>query len=114
MIIKYFDLKKNLKKNVDFYLLYGYNSGLIEETVENVFKPSFSSNIYHYDENQIINNVEDFKERIFNKSFFDNEKLIIINRVSDKIFSLIEEIIDKNIKDLKIILKTSVLDKKIF
>ncbi len=112
MIIKYFDLKKNLKKNVDFYLLYGSNSGLIEETVENVFKPSFSSNIYHYDENQIINNVEDFKERIFNKSFFDNEKLIIINRVSDKIFSLIEEIIDKNIKDLKIILKTSVLDKK--
>ncbi|MDB3888834.1 DNA polymerase III subunit delta, partial [Candidatus Pelagibacter sp.] len=80
--------------------------------LENVFKPNFSANIYHYDENQIITNVEDFKERVFNKSFFDNEKLLIISRASDKILSLIEEIIDKNIEDLKIILKTGILDKK--
>lgn len=112
MIIKYFDLKKNLKKDINFYLLYGTNSGLIDETIENIFKPNYSKNIYHYDENQIIANIEEFKEKIFNKSFFENEKLIIINRVSDKILILIEEIIDKNIEDIKIIFKTNILDKK--
>ena len=46
MIIKYFDLKKNLKNNINFYLLYGQNSGLIEDTINNVFKPNFSKNTY--------------------------------------------------------------------
>jgi DNA polymerase III subunit delta len=112
MIVKYFDLKKNLKKNINLYLLYGSNSGLIEETIENVFKPDFSNNIYHYDESEIIANINEFRERAFNKSFFENEKLIIINRTTDKILNLIEEIIDKNIDDIKIILKSNILEKK--
>ena len=36
-----------------------------------------------------------FREEIFNKSFFENNKLIIINRVSDKKLSLINRIVDK-------------------
>ena len=49
---------------------------------------------------------------IFNRSFFENEKLIIISRATDKIFKIVEEIIDKNISDIAIILKSSVLEKK--
>ena len=30
MIVKYFDLKKEIKKNNNFYLLYGQNTGLIK------------------------------------------------------------------------------------
>ena len=41
MIIKYFDLKKNLKSNINYYLLYGPNVGLIEETIQNTLKPVF-------------------------------------------------------------------------
>ena len=41
MIIKSYELKKNLN-NKKFFLLYGINSGLIEETIENIIKPSFS------------------------------------------------------------------------
>jgi len=33
MIVKHFDLQKNLKKN-KYFLLYGSNKGLIEETLE--------------------------------------------------------------------------------
>ena len=33
MIIKHYDLKKNIKGNINYYLLYGANSGLIEETI---------------------------------------------------------------------------------
>ena len=46
------------------------------------------------------------------KSFFENQKLIIINRVTDKIKYLIEEIIEKQIEDLVIILMASNLEKK--
>ena len=112
MIVKFFDLKKNLKNNINFYLLYGPNSGLIEETINNTLKPNLSINIFNYDESEILSNLDEFKDGIFSKSFFDKDKLIIINRATDKILHIIEEIIDKDIKDLKIIIKSGVLEKK--
>ena len=112
MIIKYFDLKKNLNKDTNFFLLYGLNIGLIEETINNVFRPILSKNIFNYEENEIFANIEEFKENIFNKSFFENDKLIIINRVTDKILAVIEDIIDKNVTETTIILKSSNLEKK--
>ena len=112
MIIKFFDLKKNFKNNINFYLLYGPNSGLIEETINNTLKPNLSSNIFNYEENEILSNIDDFRNGIFTKSFFDEDKLIIINRATDKILHIVEEIIDKNVRDLKIIIKSGVLEKK--
>ena len=112
MIVKYFDLKKEIKKNNNFYLLYGQNSGLIEETINNTLKPNFSKNLYSLDEKEILANENHFKEGILNKSFFDNDKLIIINRATDKILDTIKEIIEKKIDDLKIILKSEILEKK--
>ena len=108
MIVKFFELNKNLKENINFYLLYGQNSGLIEETINNTLKPNLSINIFNYDENEILTKIDEFKEGIFSKSFFDENKLIIINRATDKILHVIEEIIDKNIKDLKIIIKNDI------
>ena len=112
MIVKYFDLKKEIKKNNNFYLLYGQNSGLIEETINNTLKPNFSKNLYSLDEKEILANENHFKEGILNKSFFDDDKLIIINRATDKILDIIKEIIEKKIDDLKIILKSEILEKK--
>ncbi len=112
MIVKYFDLKKEIKKNNNFYLLYGQNSGLIEETINDTLKPNFSKNLYSLDEKEILANENHFKEGILNKSFFDDDKLIIINRATDKILDIIKEIIEKKIDDLKIILKSEILEKK--
>ena len=112
MIIKYFDIKNNLKKNVSFYLLYGVNIGLIEETIKTTLKPVFSKNIFNYEENEILSNIDEFKQNIFNKSFFENEKLIIINRASDKILEIIKDIIDNDITETVIILKSGALEKK--
>ena len=69
-------------------------------------------NIHNYDENEILQNTNNFKEDILNKSFFDDKKLIIISRTTDKIFKIIEEIINKNINDISIIFKASALEKK--
>jgi DNA polymerase-3 subunit delta len=112
MIVKADELKNIKDKNIDFYLFYGPNTGLIEETIDKIFKPIFSKNIINYDETELLNDVHTFKEMIFNKSFFDNEKLIIINRVSSKILNLIEELINTQITDLKVILKSGSLEKK--
>ena len=112
MIIKNFDLKKNLNKNVNLFLLYGPNNGLIEETIDKILKPNFSKNIYNYDENEILTNPDNFNDTIVNKSFFEDEKLIIISRATDKILDIIEKILNKKIKDLKIIIKANILEKK--
>ena len=53
-----------------------------------------------------------FEESVFNNSFFENEKLIIISRASDKILKIVEKIVEKNIEDLTIIIKSNILEKK--
>jgi len=111
MILKVFELKKE-KINGNFFLLYGNNRGLIEEIIHNELKPLLPKKILSYEENEILKNKESFKEEILNRSFFENEKLIIISRGSDKIYNIIEEIIEKKIKEITIIIKCNVLDKK--
>ena len=94
MIIKVFELTKinpNLHK---FFLLYGENEGLKDEVTKKIEK-KFNKNIYRYEEKEILENKENFFNGILTKSLFESEKLIIISRVTDKIRSLIEEIIEK-------------------
>ena len=44
MIIKFYELKNKINQ-YKFFLLYGNNTGLIEETIENILKPNLSKNI---------------------------------------------------------------------
>lgn len=112
MIIKSFELKnKNLNK-INFYLLYGNNKGFIDETINKSLKPILSKNVYNYDETEILKEPGKFEEDILNKSFFENEKLIIISRASDKIYQMIDDIVNREVSDIAIILKSNVLEKK--
>ena len=112
MIIKFFELEKVDLKTKQFFLLYGENQGLKNEIIEKKFKKNYSSNTYNYEENDILNNKENFFNTILSKSFFENEKLIIINRASDKLKEIVEEIIEKNITDLILVLNANILEKK--
>ncbi len=112
MIVKSFELKNKNIENSNFFLLYGKNRGFIEETIKNAIKPNKEGDIFTYDENEVLSNIDNFEENISNKSFFENKKIIIINRVTDKIFQIIENIIEKKIQDIAIILKSDVLEKK--
>ena len=49
MIIKYFELKKKKIDNYKFFLLYGNNIGLIQDTIEKYIKTFVKGNIYNYD-----------------------------------------------------------------
>ena len=111
MIIKTFELNKKRFDKQDFFLIYGENEGLKKEVIENL-KKNLNGNIENYDEAQIISNSELFYEKIFNQSLFVKEKIIIINRCSEKIFDLIENILEKEISNIKIILNANILEKK--
>jgi len=112
MIIKSFETTKiDLKKN-NFFLLYGENEGHKSQVIEEKFKIHFSENKYIYDESEIIKNEEDFFNKVLSKSFFENEKLILVNRVTDKFKVIIEELLDKKVDDLTIVLNATTLEKK--
>ena len=112
MIIKSHELETFKIQNIDYFLFYGPNTGLMEEIINKIFKPTFTKNIINYEEGELLDNIHSFKEMVFNKSFFDDEKFIIINRASNKILNIIQELIDSKITDLKMIIKTGKLEKK--
>ncbi len=112
MIIKNFELEKLKSTKVNKILFYGENEGYKNQIINNFFIKKFSENFEKYEENQILNNYEDFFSSLLNKSFFEKDKLLIINRASDKILKLVEEISSKNIDDVTLVINSGILEKK--
>ena len=112
MIYKSFELSKTKLNNHKFYLFYGENEGLKDETIKNLFEKNYQDKIQRYEEKEILDNIESFFNSVLTKSFFDNEKLIIINRATDKIRTTIEDLMEKNPEDIQIILNSKNLEKK--
>ena len=111
MISKFFEINK-YKEKVNFFLFYGENEGQKEDIIKSNFNSFTKENTFKYYEKDIIQNKQPFFDQIYSKSFFENEKLILIYDVTDKILELIEETIDSNISEIKIILLAKKLDKK--
>ena len=111
MIIKTFEINKKKFDKQNFFLIYGENEGQKKEIIENL-KKNLNGNIESYDEAQILNNTEVFYTKIFNQSFFENEKIVIINRCSEKLYEIVKNLLEKSISDIKIIFNATILDKK--
>ena len=112
MILKSYEIKKiNIQTNKGI-LLYGENQGLKDEIISGFFKENFQGTIYNYEENEIIKNIENFYNTILTKSFFENEKLIVIQRATEKIRETVEEIIERNVEDLTLVINSNLLEKK--
>ena len=112
MIIKTYQLEKIKKNQSNFYLLYGENEGYKNQVINDVLTINFKDNINRYEETDIINNFDSFVTQITNKSFFEEKKIIIISRVSEKIYKYFEDIITRNIDNTYIIFNAGILDKK--
>ena len=112
MILKSFELNKINLKTQKFFLLYGENEGFKLQAIKKEFENKFLGETQTYEEKEILNNENAFFDSINSKSFFENEKLIIINRCTDKLKDTIEEIVEKKIIDIKIILNAGILEKK--
>ena len=112
MIIKSFEIEKiKLSKN-DFILLYGSNEGHKTQVINKLFIKTFNGEISRFDEKEILNNYEEFISSLLNKSLFEEYKLIVISRASEKILKLVNEILERNIEKIKVIINSDNLEKK--
>ena len=110
MILKFYELNKIDLIKTKLILFYGKNEGLKNDAINSLIKDK--KNILYYDEKAIFEDNNSFLESTLNKSLFEKEKTIVIKRASDKIFKIINEIISKNIDELRIIINSENLDKK--
>ena len=110
MIIKSFEINKIELDRNKLVLLYGQNNGFKNETIKNLIKSK--KEVFNYDEKEILDDSYSFLEQIVSRSLFEAEKTIIINRATDKILKLIEEIDSKKIDDVKIIILANNLEKR--
>ena len=112
MIVKQFEISKINFKDKNFYLFYGENEGHKNQILADYFKPFYKNKTYNYDEKEILENKNNFFNSILTKSFFEENKLIVIARSTDKIKDTIQEVILKDIINIKIILLAGILEKK--
>ena len=111
MIIKSYEYQK-IKDNNNFFLFYGENDGYKNQVIKEIFIDHYKKNTERFDESEIFNNFETFVSNLINKSFFDESKLILISRISEKIIKLIDELLDRKIDDVIIVINAGNLDKK--
>jgi DNA polymerase-3 subunit delta len=109
MIKKNYEIE-NLDKNFKYFLFYGKNEGLKNETIIKLNQKK--KKILNYDEKEILENQSFFIEKILSKSLFDEDKIILIKRATDKIVKLIDELNTRNIEETIIIINADSLDKK--
>ena len=111
MISKFYDINK-YKEKINIFLLYGDNEGQKIEVIKSNFGQFTKENTHKYNEKDILLDKQSFFENILSKSFFEKEKLILISDVTDKLLKLIEETIETNLTDVKIILIAKRLEKR--
>jgi len=111
MILKPYELTK-IKRNINFFLLYGKNDGLKSQLIKELLKENKDENVFRYEEKEILDNKEIFFENALSSSLFDNYKTLVINRCSDRIHKLILDLFKRQIKDIKIIIISELLEKK--
>ena len=110
MILKSYEINK-INNEIKFFLIYGKNEGLKDECIKEIIKKS-QGKVFNYDEKQILDNKEIFFENTFSGSLFEDNKIIIINRSTDKICVIIQELLEKKIDSIKIIINSGILEKK--
>ena len=112
MIFKVFELNKVDLSKFNFFLLYGKNIGLQNEIIEKFFTNKFDGIVSRYEENEFIGDFDIIYSEILNKSLFESKKIILVSRATDKIVKFVSQIIEREIKDVKIIIKSGILEKK--
>ena len=110
MIYKTFQLKE-IPDQAIFYLLYGKNEGLKTDCINQILEKNDGS-VFNYDEKQIKDETDSFYENILSGSLFESNKVIIINRASDKIFEIIQDLINRNTTNITIIINAGQLETR--
>jgi len=112
MILKAYETDKiDINKN-NLVLFYGENQGVKEEEISKILRTNKNKTLVKYEEQQILENIEVFYNEILSGSLFEAQKIFIINRATEKILKIIEDLLEKNIQDISIIINSHNLEKK--
>ena len=112
MIIKSFEVDQIRSINYKSILLYGVNQGFKDELIKSSILKDFSGEILKYDEPEVLDRSEIILESLLNGSLFNEQKLILVSRCSNKIYSFIEKFLEKDISQVLVVLNSENLDKK--
>ena len=118
MIIKSYEIEKKISNLIksNLILLYGENNGLkkdVRETIIKKFKEEKDNiEFLSFYEDEILQSEENLYNAIFSGSLFSNKKIITLNNATDKIIKQIEKIIQKDPKNILLIIFSQILEKK--
>tara|TARA_B100001093_G_C26772487_1_gene990844 strand:+ start:318 stop:1316 length:999 start_codon:yes stop_codon:yes gene_type:complete len=112
MILKNFEINKINYLINKFILFYGKNEGFKNSKIKEITSKKSQDKIFKYDEKEIIENTEEFYNDMLSRSLFENNKIIIINRSTDKILPVIDYLSSKNLDGIIFIIKSDILEKR--
>jgi len=112
MILKNTEINKLDAFKKKIILMHGKNDGLKNEKIDEIINKNKESKIERYEEKEILDNKNVFFDNILNKSLFDDNKLIIINRSTDKLLIVLDDLLERNLFDITFIIIADILDKK--
>ena len=92
-------------------LFYGENVGLKKEFKQKIKSLNHNTFFLNLDQDEIVKKKSVLENEITNASLFDEKKIIFVNQASDKIFELMNEILEVETNN-RIILFAEILDKK--
>jgi DNA polymerase-3 subunit delta len=114
VIIKSYIIEKNIS-NFEKYqasLIFGENIGIKEDIKELLKNKNKTAEIINLFEEEILKHKDILYNNVNNKSLFNEKKIIFIHHVTDKIVDQINEVLEKENKDIKIYIFGDALDKK--
>ena len=98
MIFKSYLVESNvsLLKDKNIILLYGENNGLKDDIKKSIIEKNKNKEIIRLTQDDILKNNSLLDNEIMNLSLFDDKKIILIDNITDKSFSLIEKNVSQN------------------
>ena len=111
MIVKSYIAEQNISNlENNIVLFYGENLGL-KIDFKNILQKSFKgTEFFHFNQDEILKNVNNFFLQINNISLFEKKKVFFIENTNDKILDIIKETVNNS--STKIYLFADNLDKK--
>ena len=112
MILKQYEISKINLKEFPVLLFYGQNNGAKEEEMLNLINRYKDIKPDIYEEKQVLENYETFHNHIISDSLFEEKKIIIIKRGTDKLLKIIQDLTEKRLSNLLLIIDSANLEKK--
>jgi DNA polymerase-3 subunit delta len=114
VILKSYIIEQNISllEKHKFLLMYGENEGLKDDVKKQILGKNKDAEIINLFQDEIIKSDSLLFKSLNNNSLFNEKKIFFLYEVSDKIFSIVEEVIKNNNEGVQIYIFAGLLDKK--